>query len=83
MSGAVYALARRRSPLAALPTAPAGALFGLGVWAVGFQSLLPALGVMPRTTDQPPRRWAAPVLGHSVFGLVTALVAGKARDRRC
>jgi uncharacterized membrane protein YagU involved in acid resistance len=81
MSGALYALVRRRSPLAALPAAPAGALFGLGVWAASFQSLLPALGVMPPTTAHPPKRWVAPLLGHSVFGVVTALVAGKVRDR--
>jgi hypothetical protein len=70
MSGALYALARRRSPLAALPTAPAGALFGLGVWAASFQSLLPAVGVMPPTTAHTPKRWVAPLLGHSVFGMV-------------
>lgn len=82
VSGAAYALARRHvPPLAALPTAPAGVLFGLRVWAASFQWLLPVLGVMPATTAHPPKRWVASLLGHSVFGLVTALVAGRLRRR--
>jgi uncharacterized membrane protein YagU involved in acid resistance len=81
-SGGMYGLVRPAlPPLRALPTPAAGALFGLGVWAASFQGLLPALGVMPRTTQHPPKRWPAPMMGHAVFGAVTALVASRL-DRR-
>jgi uncharacterized membrane protein YagU involved in acid resistance len=81
-SGAMYGLVRPAlPPLRALPTPAAGVLFGLGVWAASFEGLLPALGVMPRTTQHPPRRWPAPMMGHAVFGAVTALVASKLDKR--
>jgi uncharacterized membrane protein YagU involved in acid resistance len=81
-SGAAYALARTRlAPVAALPTPAAGVAFGLLVWAATFQGALPALGVMPRTTDHRPRRWPAPLMGHSLFGVVTAVVTEKAQGR--
>lgn len=81
-SGAMYGLARPAlPPLRALPTPAAGVLFGLGVWAASFEGLLPALGVMPRTTQHPPKRWPAPMMGHAVFGAVTALVASRLDKR--
>jgi uncharacterized membrane protein YagU involved in acid resistance len=81
-SGAMYALARTRlSPVAALPAPAAGVAFGLLVWAATFQAALPALGVMPPTTDHRLRRWPAPLLGHSLFGAVTALVSEKVQRR--
>jgi hypothetical protein len=74
-AGAAYGLARRRPGLGSLPAPAAGAGFGLLVWAMSFEGLLPALHVMPRTTQDPPVRWPAPLLGHAVFGAVTAAVA--------
>jgi hypothetical protein len=41
---------------------------------VSFEALLPALGVMLRTTQRPPARWPAPLVGQAVFGIVTAVV---------
>jgi uncharacterized membrane protein YagU involved in acid resistance len=80
-SGAAYALARTRAPVAALPTPAAGVAFGLLVWAATFQAALPALGVMPATTDHRLARWPAPLIGHSLFGAVTALVTEKVQCR--
>lgn len=50
-------------------------VFGLVVWAATFQGALPALGVMRRTTQHGLERWPAPLMGHSLFGLVTAVVS--------
>lgn len=74
-AGAGYGLARSSfRPLQQVPIPAAGALFGLTVWAVSFEGLLPALGVMERTTQHPPKRWPAPLLGHTMFGVVTAVL---------
>jgi uncharacterized membrane protein YagU involved in acid resistance len=81
-SGAAYALARTRlAPVAALPTPAAGVAFGLLVWAATFQAALPSLGVMPATTNHRLARWPAPLIGHSLFGAVTALVTEKVQRR--
>ncbi len=78
VTGAGYGLARSSIPaVRRFPTPAAGALFGLAVWAASFQGLLPALGVMKATTEHPPKRWPAPLIGHTVFGVVTAAVAAK------
>ncbi len=77
-TGAGYGLARSSLPAVREAPAPAAeALFGLLVWAASFQGLLPAFGVKEATTAQPPNRWPAPLMGHTVFGVVTAAVAAK------
>ena len=82
MDGAAYALARTRlSPVAALPAPAASVAFGLLVWAATGQASLPVLGVMPPTADHRMRRWPAPLLGHSLFEAITALVTEKVHDR--
>lgn len=81
-AGGAYGLARARlAPFAALPAPVAGVVFGLAVWAATFQGALPALGVMRRTTQHGLERWPAPLMGHSLFGLVTALVSEKVQQR--
>jgi uncharacterized membrane protein YagU involved in acid resistance len=78
VTGAGYGLARSSIPaVRQVPTPAAGALFGLFVWAASFQGLLPALGVKEATTQHPPKRWPAPLMGHTLFGVVTAAVAAK------
>jgi uncharacterized membrane protein YagU involved in acid resistance len=78
VTGAGYGLARSSLPaVREVPAPAAGALFGLLVWAASFQGLLPALGVKEATTAHPPKRWPAPLMGHAVFGVVTAAVAAK------
>jgi hypothetical protein len=71
LAGAVYGLAR---PLARdLPVPISGAAFGMGVWALSFEGWMPAMGIMERTTDEPPRKWPAPIMGHAIYGVATAL----------
>jgi uncharacterized membrane protein YagU involved in acid resistance len=81
-AGSAFALLRASSRrLSALPTPAAGALFGLGLWAATFETALPALGVMRPTTVHAPVRWPAPLVGHAVYGAVTAVVARAAHRR--
>jgi hypothetical protein len=79
-SGAAYGLARGRlAAAAALPAPVAGVAFGLALWLATFQGALPALGVMRRTTDHQLKRWPAPLAGHSLFGVVCAVVTDQVR----
>lgn len=57
-----------------VPAPVAGALFGLAVWALSFEGWMPAVGIMRRTTEEPPKKWPAPIMGHVVYGVATALV---------
>jgi uncharacterized membrane protein YagU involved in acid resistance len=77
VTGAGYGLARHAlgSTAERLPVPATGVLFGLVVWAASFEGLLPALGVKKRTTQHPPKRWLSPLMGHSVFGVVTAVLS--------
>jgi uncharacterized membrane protein YagU involved in acid resistance len=80
--GAAYGVARGRvAAAAALPALVAGVAFGLALWLATFQGALPALGVMRRTTDHQLERWPAPLVGHSLFGVVCAVVTDKVRRR--
>lgn len=71
-SGAVYGLLRE-TLINDVPAPVAGVIFGVAVWAVSFQGWMPALGVQEATTDQPPRKWPAPIMMHMVYGASTAL----------
>lgn len=76
--GALYGLLRgalRRSTrggTARLHPLSAGALWGLAVWAAGYQGWLPAAGVRPATTEHPPRQWPIPIANHILYGVVVA-----------
>jgi uncharacterized membrane protein YagU involved in acid resistance len=68
-AGVVYALTRRhRGPLS-------GALFGLAVWAVGYEVLVPLIGVLPPAHDDDPGRRAALLQAHLVYGAMLGAVA--------
>jgi hypothetical protein len=77
--GALYALGpgrfARSSPVAL------GAAWGVAVWAAGYQGWMPAAGVRPATTHQPPTKWPVPIGNHLVFGMVTALIHASLSDR--
>lgn len=75
LGGALYGLARQKMEQKAehIPIPVAGALFGLAVWALSFEGWLPAVGIMKRTTDEPVKKWPAPIMGHLVYGTATAL----------
>lgn len=61
-----------RSAAVDVPPALLGATWGLAVWAASYEGWLPAAGVLPATTDLPPREWTAPIAAHVIFGIATA-----------
>jgi Protein of unknown function (DUF1440). len=65
--GLVQSTVRQRTPLF-------GALFGLGVWAVGPATLVPAMKLMGKPTEEPPVRTAMMIAGHIVYGVALAEV---------
>lgn len=71
LAGAVYGLVRPST--SDLPTPVAGAAFGMSVWALSFEGWMPAVGIMERTTDKPVTKWPAPIMGHMVYGITTAV----------
>ena len=58
---------------------PSGPLFGLGVWALGFGVLAPALGITRSPRRGTWRETAVNVAAHLAYGTVTALVATELR----
>lgn len=57
-----------------LPRAVKGIVFGLVVWAASYMAWLPALGILPPATEQPPRRNAVMIASHIVWGVAAGLV---------
>ena len=80
-NGVLYGLVR---PLLPLPDAPAGILFGLGLWAVSYLGIMPGLGLHQPATRDSESKQAVMVAGHVVYGLVLAeanrRLAGTARQ---
>jgi uncharacterized membrane protein YagU involved in acid resistance len=72
--GAVYGAVARDTRRAGLAS---GTLFGLGVWAVAFGLVAPALRITrsPLASTWPEN--ATNVIAHCVYGLATALVTGE------
>jgi uncharacterized membrane protein YagU involved in acid resistance len=56
------------------PSVPNGVGFGLGVWAVSYLGLLPAVGLFPSASQQPARRNALMIAAHVVWGASLALL---------
>ena len=73
-AGAVYG-ALVREPTRARITG--GALFGLGVWAVAFGAVLPALGITRPPWRSTGRETAVNVASHLAYGAATALVTSE------
>lgn len=71
MMGSIYGLARPY--LKALPAPVSGAAFGIAVWGLSFEGLLPVFGVMERTTSKPAKKWPMPIMGHVIYGAATGL----------
>jgi hypothetical protein len=63
-SGVIYRglFARRRGGLLS------GAVFGVAVWAVGYELVIPALGVLPPAHRDQPGRTAALLQAHLIYG---------------
>lgn len=58
---------------------PAGAVFGLAVWATAYQGWVPALDIMPPADEDQPGRPASMAVAHVVFGAVLATVLSRLR----
>ena len=71
LMGSVYGLTR--SKLRFMPPPLMGAAFALGVWALSFEGWIPALGIKEKTSSKLPQKWFVPIMGHMVYGAVTAL----------
>jgi uncharacterized membrane protein YagU involved in acid resistance len=74
--GMAYGSLISQKPRAVLPS---GSLFGLGVWALGFGVVAPALGITRSPRRATWRETGVNVAAHLVYGIVTALVATELR----
>ena len=70
-AGSVFALAGPGDRIGGLAR---GIAFGLGVWAVSYLGLLPALGLLSPPTRHPRGRTALMVAAHVVWGASLALI---------
>ena len=68
-TGALYALGPRVGP-----PVLRGVLTGLALWAVSYQGWIPALGILPKASEDRPARPAVMVLAHVVYGAVLGAV---------
>ena len=66
------------APKLPMPGMLRGMLYGLTVWALGYQGWLPALGITPPATRMPPRHRNNLIVAHLVWG--AALDASVRRD---
>ena len=71
VAGAVYGLVQGRL---GMPGAfiPAGVVFGLLLWAIGFGGWAPLAGLYPKPSEDDKHRLGAEVFAHLVYGGVTA-----------
>ncbi len=77
-AGALYALLRperRRSARAALE----GAAYGTAVWAISYAGWIPALGIMPRPSNDRRGRPLSMLVAHWVFGAALGVIGARRR----
>lgn len=74
--GAAYALVRRIVP-ERVPPVVAGAVFGIGMWALAYGGLAPWLSVLPSPSKDRPGRPATMALAHVVYGGVLGALCGR------
>ena len=74
--GAAYALLPRVGP-----PVLRGVLTGLGVWAVSYQGWIPALGILPKASEDRPARPAVMVAAHVVYGAALGALEQRLRGR--
>jgi hypothetical protein len=58
---------------------PAGAVYGLAVWATAYEGWVPALKIMPPAEEDQPGRPESMAVAHVVFGAVLAGVLRRLR----
>ncbi len=74
--GSIYGALANKLPLSPMIN---GIGFGLGVWAVSYLGLLPAMGILRPATEHPARRNVLMIVAHVVWGSVTGLVVERLR----
>lgn len=77
-SGVAYGIVEPHLPG---PTIVKGVAFGIGVWAVSYLALLPAVGAHRSATREPAARNAVMLLAHVVWGAATATIFERIRRR--
>ena len=75
-TGALYALGPRVGP-----PVLRGVVTALGVWAVSYQGWVPALGILPKASEDRPARPAVMVAAHVVYGAVLGALEERWRSR--
>jgi hypothetical protein len=75
--GAAYALLPRVGP----PVAR-GVVTALAVYAASYQGWVPALGILPKASDDRPGRPAVMIAAHVVYGAVLGATDARIRSRR-
>jgi uncharacterized membrane protein YagU involved in acid resistance len=65
-AGSAFALLRTTRAFRRLPPTA----FGFGIWFLGYQVVLPALGLIPKPTDDRPSRVRSNIAAHLVYGAV-------------
>ena len=73
-TGVAYVLLPRIGP----PVAR-GTMTALGVWAVSYQGWIPALGILPKASEDRPARPAVMIASHVVYGAVLGGVEERLR----
>jgi hypothetical protein len=76
VTGAAYALAPRIGP-----PVLRGVVTALGVWAVSYQGWVPALGILPKASEDRPARPAVMIAAHVVYGAVLGGLEDRLRRR--
>jgi hypothetical protein len=59
-----------------------GVVTAMTVYAASYQRLIPALGILPRATEDQPGRPAVMVTAHIVYGTVLGVLEEKFRRTR-
>lgn len=82
-AGAGFALLRTvalRPVARRVPGIVAGPLFAVAIWAASYAGWIPALGLLPPPSADDPRRPAAMLIAHLVFGAVLGLAGDLAEQ---
>ena len=77
-AGSVYGAIDERVNL---PPAVEGVAFGLAVWAGSYLAWLPAAGILPPATEQPPKQNALMIAAHVVWGAVLGAATARLNKR--
>jgi hypothetical protein len=81
-AGAVFEVGRRRLPLDRRAAVPAGAAWGLAVWAVSYAGWVPWLRILPPPDEDRLDRQLTMVAAHLVYGATLGAILARRRAGR-